>query len=193
VQSNLFEATTTASEVVAPKSNSRKKRGLVHEDHSEEVEWYTPHWVFDGLGFEFDLDPASPMSGPVTPAKRHYTKADNGLVQPWAGSVWLNPPYGEVLPLWTRKMKEHNNGIALVFVRTDTAWFHNAPPDAALFLQGRIRFVNGKTGKLGGQPGVPSFLLAYGAKMVQALENSDLKGTMMYAEPRAKRPLEGLF
>lgn len=28
------------------------------------------------------------------PAARHYTAQDNGLVQPWSGRVYLNPPFG---------------------------------------------------------------------------------------------------
>jgi hypothetical protein len=58
---------------------------------STDAEWYTPGKVFDAMGVEFDLDPASPGAEivPWIPAKRHLTKAENGLVTPWEGFVWL--------------------------------------------------------------------------------------------------------
>lgn len=86
------------------------------------VEWYTPAWVFEELGLEFDVDPASPhdMESQV-PAKVKYTIFDNGLKKPWNGKVWLNPPYGPKTAVWIRRMIQHNNGIALVFSRTDAS------------------------------------------------------------------------
>jgi hypothetical protein len=54
----------------------------------ENDEWYTPSWVFEALGAEFDLDPCSPGVPPSTvPARALFTKADNGLAREWSGSV----------------------------------------------------------------------------------------------------------
>lgn len=63
-------------------------------------EWYTPpdlikraHHVMGRV----DLDPAScPIANRTVKARMFYTKAMNGLnlALPWAGRVWLNPPYG---------------------------------------------------------------------------------------------------
>jgi len=37
------------------------KAGFAHEDqNSKNVDWYTPPWVFERLGIEFDLDPCQP-------------------------------------------------------------------------------------------------------------------------------------
>ena len=75
---------------------------------------YTPKWVFDLLDVTFDLDVAAPVGGvPWIPALQSYSQADDGLVQPWHGLVWCNPPYSDILP-WVRRLNEHRNGIALL-------------------------------------------------------------------------------
>ena len=127
----------------------RRRSGLVHERSGGPTEWYTPAAIFDALGIEFDLDPCSPgpLVVPWIPARTHYTQAENGLTQPWHGRVWLNPPYGPGLDRWLRRFCAHRNGIALVFARTDTQWFHTyaVRADAVCFTRGRIAFVSPAT------------------------------------------------
>lgn len=110
------------------------------------VEWYTPSWVFEELDTVFDLDPASPhdMESAV-PAIRKLTIFDDGLKSEWSGKVWLNPPYGKETPLWVNRMIAHNDGILLVFSRTDAKWCQAAMQScsAMLFVSGRINFVPG--------------------------------------------------
>ena len=57
-------------------------------------DWFTPPKIFAALGLRFDLDPCSPGSDHWVPANKIYTKADDGLVQPWFGLVFVNPPFG---------------------------------------------------------------------------------------------------
>lgn len=48
------------------------------------------------LGGQIDLDPAShPVANMVVKANRFYGKTENGLVQPWYGTIWLNPPFDQ--------------------------------------------------------------------------------------------------
>ena len=57
-------------------------------------DWYTPAWIFDGLSVTFDMDVAAPDGGAENvPCARFLTVADDGLLTPWEGVVWCNPPY----------------------------------------------------------------------------------------------------
>ena len=140
-------------------------------------EWLTPQSVLYPLG-QFDLDPCAPIKRPWPTATKHYTILDNGLIQDWNGRVWLNPPYGPETSKWLLKLASHNNGIALVFSRTDVVWFHKIVfkhASAILFLEGRIRFHH-VSGLQGGTPGCGSVLIAFGAENAISLQNSKLKG-----------------
>jgi hypothetical protein len=155
-----------------------KIEGFVHEpSNSEQVEWYTPPHIFVSLGVTFDIDVCSAGKGKDhVPANIRYTKTEDGLVQPWQGMVWCNPPYGKYTAAWMKRMKEHNNGIALIFARTGTKWWHNYVPSTSLicFISGRLSFVNGITGKLGSSAGADSVLLAWGSEAAQILDKSKL-------------------
>ncbi len=151
-----------------------KSAGFTHDNKDNAtVDWYTPPWVFQRIGLEFDLDPCQPPDGiDWIPAKRRYSIHDDGLMQPWVGRVWLNPPYGKHTQAWLMRMHNHRNGIALVFARTDCAWFHEsvAKAEAILFLRGRVKFVDGLGVTGGNGAGSGSMLVAWGTENVAALE-----------------------
>jgi len=93
---------------------------------SKTDDWSTPIDFFQDIERRFgsfDLDPCSDHEN--AKADVYYTKAEDGLSKEWKGKVWMNPPYGKFTSKWLEKFIEHKNGIALVFARTDTLWFHN--------------------------------------------------------------------
>lgn len=153
-------------------------KGFVHESsRNESVEWYTPPSVFEALGCRFDLDVCSPGADKCfVPADFHLTVADDGLTSQWRGFVWCNPPYGRETGRWLDRMGEHRNGVALVFARTGSTWFQRAArsADVVLFVEKRIKFVSGITGKPAGSPGADSALFGWGFRAMEVLWNCDL-------------------
>lgn len=160
-----------------------KKTGFTHDNvNNKTVDWYTPKWIFDELGLEFDLDVAAPVGGVEwIPAKNNFDIYTDGLTSEWHGRVWLNPPYGKHTSQWLEKMHRHRNGVALVFSRTDCNWFHDYvfKADAILFIKQRVKFVDG-LGKTGGNgAGCGSMLVAWGDKSVSAIEKLKNKGAFI--------------
>jgi phage N-6-adenine-methyltransferase len=94
-------------------------------------EWYTPKWLFDELGVEFDLDVAHPARDTDVPCKRYYTIDDDSLNQPWEGLVWMNPPYSKPSP-WVDKWLDHGNGLALLPM-AKSKWFNKLMDSDAYF------------------------------------------------------------
>lgn len=122
--------------------------------NSGEIEWYTPARIIDAarlvLG-DIDLDPASsPLANETVRASRYYTADDDGLAQPWAGRVWMNPPYstGLVERFVVRAVEDYAAGsvtaaVVLTNNSTDTRWWQRlaAAASAVCFPARRIRFV----------------------------------------------------
>ena len=147
------------------------------------VEWYTPKWIFDELGTKFDLDPSYPEDTKAnTPVRCVYTKKDNGLILPWHGYVFLNPPYGKDTPLWMDKMINHGNGLALVFSRTDSKWMQKcmAAANGFLFFAGRIAFDPGvENMHKKSRSGAGSCMLAFGLRALQDLRKLERHGILI--------------
>jgi len=140
-------------------------------------DWYTPPEIFDALGMVFDLDPCSPGPDHWVPARAVYTKADDGLSQPWRGLVFVNPPFGGRnghVP-WLRKFIAHADGIAVVRAYTSSGWFHDwaVKADTLLFPRGKTKFIR-PDGSIGKAPGHGVVLLGMGETANTALEASGL-------------------
>ena len=144
-------------------------------------EWLTPPEIFRALG-EFDLDPCSPVNPPWQIAVKTYSSVDDGLLQPWFGRIWMNPPYGPETGKWLKKLADHGNGIALIFARTETEMFFSQVwerANAVFFFRGRLYFYTVDGVKAKHNSGGPSALIAYGENNVEAIERSLLNGFLV--------------
>lgn len=122
-------------------------------NNSGEQDWYTPEVYLTAarkvLG-DFDLDPASSdVAQRFVNAKTYFTKDDNGLVQDWRGTVWMNPPYGSgIVEQFAEKLVDSLSSIkgAVVLVNnaTETRWFQLLAnnSNAICFPSGRIKFLD---------------------------------------------------
>lgn len=157
--------------------------GFAHDRTTGKEDWLTPPWLLAHLG-AFDLDPCSPDPRPWPTAAMHYTMRDDGLMKPWEGRVWMNPPYGSETERWMRRLAQHGNGIALIFARTETKSFFPWVWEYAsglFWLKGRLRFYT-KEGIEGGPAGAPSVLIAYGESNAECLQRLAVPGYFMRNE-----------
>ena len=142
--------------------------------------WLTPSPIVQALG-EFDLDPCG-APGHELAARTYLEERDeDGLVLPWEGRVWLNPPYGAEAYPFLERMADHGNGVALIFARTETRAFQSyvwERADAVLFIAGRLVFWDADKVPAKANAGAPSCLVAYGHGNVESLRASGL-GTVV--------------
>lgn len=140
---------------------------------SDRQDWGTPpafmEWLQTDFFFEPTLDAAASESNTKAPMFFDGSPDCDGLVNPWEGDVWLNPPFGHELPLWLEKCgqeikrDEVNQILVLIPARTDTKWFHEiVMRDAYLvyLIKGRFNFVHGDSCEGANAP-FPSMLVKY--------------------------------
>lgn len=150
-------------------------------------EWYTPAYVFEALGEQFDIDVAHPGDATCcVPAARWLTSDGvGGLGHEWSGFVWMNPPFGGrgALTPWLAKFFAHGNGIALTPDRTSAPWFWDAwaKADRVLFTR-KIRFLR-PDGTEGVSPSNGTCLWAAGDRAVVALERASTAGLGILGQP----------
>lgn len=97
---------------------------------------------------DIELDPATCATANETVrATRTYTAADDGLAQPWAGTVWLNPPYGRQAGSFVAKLLHHHDNsdvpaaIALLNSNSmEARWFQPLYEHPLCLVAGRIDF-----------------------------------------------------
>jgi ParB family chromosome partitioning protein len=152
-------------------------------------EWFTPPKYIQAarqvLG-EVDLDPASCLAAnQIVKARQIYTKEENGLLFPWSGRVWLNPPYGRtvlgrgsLLEHFTRHLVEQyqcghvTEAIALLPANTATRWFDHLWQYPICFPRFRIRFLQ--------EDGSPSRSVTFGTCFVY-LGQQEVKFSEVFA------------
>jgi hypothetical protein len=121
---------------------------------AKRTHWFTPPVLFDKLAAEFgpfDLDPCGAADSYASQQCR-VSWSYGGLVEPWYGRVFINPPYGRGLEAWVHKAhQEFKLGnaqcvVALLPARVDTIWWHSYVGERCQlaevrFLKGRVKFV----------------------------------------------------
>lgn len=137
---------------------------------SKTMEWYTPRYILDLvveiLG-SIDLDPCSNPEKTV-PATTHYCLPEqDGLILPWKGTVFLNPPYGKYVSDWIVKFsqeqkKELGNTILLLPARVDTRWYQMIEYNVEMRFKGRVKFEPADPTQKRNPAGFPSVLLYWG-------------------------------
>ena len=158
-------------------SVQRLRKGSATDD------WLTPPEILAALG-PFDLDPCVPETGPApwSTATSHYRPTEDGLTAPWFGFVWLNPPYSRPAP-WLERLANHGEGIALIFARTETGWWHDFVwPKASrlLFIRRRVSFIAADGDpRIGHNAPAPSVLVAYGAEAAARLDSCSVAGAVV--------------
>lgn len=121
----------------------------------------TPQDFWDELNEQhrFTLDVAAAPHNAKT--ERYYTRLADGLLQPWTGSVWCNPPYSgldrwleKAWAEWMRFRSTGNGPHTIVMLlpanRPEQPWWQRwvepyrdsyGSPLTVRFLPGRLRFI----------------------------------------------------
>ena len=139
-------------------------------------EWYSPVDLVSRLGL-FDLDPCAARESDVNLARENYRLPSDGLLLPWVGRVWLNPPYSSIKK-WIPKMVAHGDGVAFLNAWTQRDWFQFAleHSSAVLFTRPTIHCARPIGPKSGSPQG--NALLAFGDTNAKALMCSGITGTL---------------
>ncbi len=161
---------------------------------SSHGEWCTPPVVLDcvyEVG-EVALDPCSNLCS-IIRAKKEVRLPEDGLQVEWAyvaqqlgGLVFVNPPYGRKVKRWIQKcVDEAREGAEIILLcaaRVDTKWFQDLifnTAAAICFWKGRIRFIDGNTGKQGDPSFFPSAIVYWGPNIDKFTDAFEGKGHMV--------------
>ena len=132
----------------------------------------TPRWVWEALG-EIDLDPCAALDAPAI-GKQNYVieRGENGLLLPWFGFVYCNPPFSQKEE-WANRMVQHGRGILLLPERGSAPWFGPLAQAAGSYwvMGKKINFIGGPSSN-----NLGSVLFPFGADARSRLLMSGLPG-----------------
>jgi hypothetical protein len=145
--------------------------------------WLTPRYILDQLG-SFDLDPCAAERVPDwTKAKKTLTKAMNGLVTPWRGRVFMNPPFSDT-SRWLERHASHGEGISLVPATVESKVWREKVwrlASAIFLLHGRTRFCNPDGSTTTGRPLRSIALIGWSEADAAILRNVTFAGVLLEA------------
>lgn len=151
-----FKFCNTICRVAYHRKNMREREAHQQRGQRERRnEWYSPQNVVDAarrvMG-AIDLDPASCVrANEIVRAKKYYDQAADGLIQPWHGRVWLNPPYDTFAPKFFVKFCDeyaaHRVSMACLLLgvhHLTTKWFQQVNNFNAILClpAGRLKFTS---------------------------------------------------
>ena len=134
-------------------------------------DWLTPPELVKKLG-HFDLDPCASRYQKAMHADINYIwPQDDGLMLPWSGRIWCNPPFSHCRR-WVNRFFIHSNGILLVPAWTGNSWFRPIfeHADAIYFSMRGIPFICGNDPSKNGKSMFGIALAAAGLENVEALK-----------------------
>lgn len=144
---------------------------------SDKQTWTTPIELFRKLDsvYHFVLDAAASKENAL--CSFFYTEEDNALLQDWkmpsGGVIFVNPPYGRVLPKFVEKAYQEytESGVSTIMLipaRPDTKYWHQYIFGTAqvAFLKGRLKFGNSKD-----SAPFPSALIGFGVDFTRRLDS----------------------
>jgi hypothetical protein len=143
--------------------------------------WLTPPEVVEALGY-FDLDPCGAPGHRLADETYLLEDGQDGLVDPWFGRVWMNPPYGRTMRSWVERLAAHGTGTALIPVAMGTKlWQEVVMPQASAvhFYRHRIKFLRRDGVEDGMVSPQASAIVAFGHLDADLLIRSGLPGVVL--------------
>lgn len=114
--------------------------------------WETPPEIIDLISEQIDLDPCAGRTTSIARTNFRNIHA-NGLIENWAGTVFVNPPFSDKGE-WLEKVVEESkteNVECIYFVSPDStdtkSWWHKyiaQYADYIWFSKGRINYISPK-------------------------------------------------
>lgn len=135
----------------------------------------TPSYIYESFGL-IDLDPCAGDLTRIGKINLNINRGEDGLLLPWFGFVYCNPPFSKKQP-WIDRMISHNNGILLLPERGSAPWCNPIlmhTYEGAYFTMGKkINFDGGSSSSNVGQ-----YLFPFGEDAYNRLIKSGLPGRM---------------
>jgi phage N-6-adenine-methyltransferase len=125
---------------------------MVHrQELSKKDVWQTPDWLIDGIQqhVTIDLDPCAGANTHIGETNYRLEDGDDGLSQPWFGTVFCNPPFTQKTDWLDKAVTAIDNTELILFVTPDStdvqSWWHGSiVPHARYvwFSKGRVSYVD---------------------------------------------------